>query len=114
MATEAMTPTYFEPAAATHPELLGSAALHLMLRYSANTDDKDCTKRAAVIERNLQVLAELPGLAPVLRATCRQLWAQWALVALRATPSREKQNQFLRFVAGGNSFIQPENSKGFS
>jgi hypothetical protein len=50
------------------PELLISAALHLMSHYSANSGEAGaCVKLAAVIERHLKALAAMPDLAPVLR-----------------------------------------------
>ncbi len=63
---------------ATHeqqPELMLSNVLHLMSHYHA---DAACPKLASVIERHLRVLSSLPGLAPVLQATCQQLSQQWA------------------------------------
>lgn len=102
MATESMDPVFFEPASTgAQPELLVSAVLHLMSHYTASSQETaGCTKLAAVIERHLKALAELPELAPVLRATCRQLSDQWATVVERAVQSTEKQSRFLRFVAG--------------
>lgn len=103
MATEAMDPAFFEPAeAGAQPELLVSAVLHLMSHYTAGSAEvPGCTKLASVIERHLKALADLPDLAPVLRATCRQLSEQWAAVVEQAMLSTEKQNRFLRFVARG-------------
>lgn len=103
MATEAMNPVLFEPAdAGAQPELLVSAVLHLMSHYTAGSAEAPgCTKLASVIERHLKALAELPDLAPVLRATCRQLSEQWASVVEQTMPSTEKRNRFLRFVARG-------------
>lgn len=71
------------------PELLMSAALHLMSQYAAGEQESGaCVRLAAVIERHLKALAELPGLEPVLRATCRQLSEQWAdLVDRRVRPA---------------------------
>jgi hypothetical protein len=48
-------------------------------------------------------LAELPNLAPVLRATCQQLSEQWATVVERTMPPPEKFNFFSRMVAGARS-----------
>lgn len=101
MAIDTFDPAFFEP---THlpaqPELLVSAVLHLMSHYTANSQEsRACTKLASVIERHLKALAELPDLAPVLRATCQQLSEQWAMVVERAmTPAR--QGRLLRLVAG--------------
>jgi len=75
-----------EPSTATpnKPEQLIATVLHLMSHYSTNSvlnrEQGVCVKLAAVIERHLTILSELPGLAPVLRATCNQLSEQWALV----------------------------------
>ncbi|MFZ6726804.1 hypothetical protein ACO0K2_15030 [Undibacterium sp. MH2W] len=63
-------------------ELLLSAALHLMSHYSVRSASPEggttCLKLASVIERHLKALSELPGLTPVLLATCQQLHEQWA------------------------------------
>jgi hypothetical protein len=50
-----------------------------------------CIKLASVIERHLKALADLPDLAPVLQATCRQLFEQWAAVVERAMPEPESE-----------------------
>lgn len=100
MASETMNPAFFEPAGnKVQPELLVSAVLHLMSHYTANNREaQSCTKLASVIERHLKALADLPDLAPVLRATCRQLSEQWANVVEQAIQSTEKQSRFLRFA----------------
>lgn len=83
------------------PELLVSAVLHLMSHYNANMNETGvCVKLASVIERHLKVLADLPDLAPVLRATCQQLAEQWATVVERAMPQPESRNLFGRLVTG--------------
>ncbi len=64
------------------PELLVSAALHLMSHYSAH--GAPCVKLASVIERHLKALSVHEGLTPVLRATCQQLAEQWAGVVDQA------------------------------
>lgn len=71
------------------PELMLSAVLHLMSHYSANAGEGGCVKLASVIERHLKALASLPGLAPVLAATCQQLSDQWANEVERAMPVQE-------------------------
>jgi hypothetical protein len=87
--------------ASTHPELLVSAVLHLMSHYPAAQSESDgCTKLASVIERHLKALADLPDLAPVLKATCRQLSEQWADVVERTMQSSGKRNLFQRLVNG--------------
>jgi len=102
MAAETMDAAFFEPAnTATQPELLVSAVLHLMSHYTANNHEAPgCTKLASVIERHLKALAEQPELAPVLRATCRQLSEQWASVVEHAVQSTKKQSRLRRFVSG--------------
>jgi hypothetical protein len=61
--------------------------LHLMSHYTAAASDTGgCVKLASVIERHLKALASLPGLAPVLSATCQQLSEQWAGVVERSLP----------------------------
>jgi hypothetical protein len=83
------------------PELLVSAVLHLMSHYNANMNETGvCVKLASVIERHLKVLADLPDLAPVLRATCQQLAEQWGVVVERAMPQPENRNLFGRLVTG--------------
>lgn len=89
---------------ASQPELLVSAVLHLMSHYTASASDTGrCVKLASVIERHLKVLADLPDLAPVLRATCRQLSEQWETVVERTMPRPEKPGRLLRLVAGTRS-----------
>lgn len=102
MASETMNAAFFEPSnSAPQPELLVSAVLHLMSHYTANGQESPgCAKLAAVIERHLKALAELPDLAPVLRATCRQLSEEWAGIVERTVRTASRQNRFLRFVAG--------------
>ncbi len=79
MAIELANSAMSEPAyAPPQPELLVSAALHLMSHYSANAGAGPCIKLASVIERHLKALAGHTGLTPVLRATCQQLSEQWA------------------------------------
>ncbi len=76
------------PASSNQPELLVSAVLHLMSQYTVNaaTEQRNCVKLASVIERHLKALSELPGLAPVLRATCQQLSEQWENVVDHTLP----------------------------
>lgn len=92
MATEQMEQDLQQPnAAPAQPELLVSAVLHLMSHYTANSQESGaCIKLASVIERHLKALADLPDLAPVLRATCRQLSEQWGAVVEKAMPQPEK------------------------
>jgi hypothetical protein len=82
------------------PELLVSAALHLMSHYSASAaNGGGCIKLAAVIERHLKALASHAELAPVLRATCGQLSEQWAAVVEQAMP-RPRSSLLERLVSG--------------
>lgn len=99
MSTDHIDPTLLEPAETpTQPELLVSAVLHLMSHYTANQqqDQRSCVRLASVIERHLKALAELPSLAPVLRATCQQLSEQWAAVVERTMPQPERFPLFAR------------------
>lgn len=102
MATETTEAALHEPATSpAQPELLVSAVLHLMSHYTANNQEtSSCLKLASVIERHLKALADLPDLAPVLRATCQQLSEQWATVVERAMPQPEKFTLFTRLVSG--------------
>ena len=99
-------PIYLAPAnGGQHPELMLSAVLHLMSHYTA--DGKGCVKLASVIERHLKALAALPGLSPVLAATCQQLSEQWAAVVERALPPPKKDDGFLaRLMTKGRAAPQ--------
>ncbi|MDY7576776.1 hypothetical protein RGU70_00350 [Herbaspirillum sp. RTI4] len=101
----AIEQTMLEPNnAPAQPELLVSAVLHLMSHYTANTNESSsCVKLASVIERHLKALADLPNLAPVLRATCLQLSEQWAAIVERTMPRPEKLTFFSRIVSGVKS-----------
>ncbi|HEX8604584.1 MAG TPA: hypothetical protein VF774_18195 [Pseudoduganella sp.] len=102
MAIDHTDPIYLAPAAGSQqPELMLSAVLHLMSHYTA--DGKGCVKLASVIERHLKALAALPGLSPVLAATCQQLAEQWAGVVERSLPPpQKKDDSFLtRLMARG-------------
>jgi len=83
------------------PELLVSAALHLMSHYSASAGQSGpCLKLASVIERHLKALAGHKDLNPVLRATCQQLSEQWEAVVDQALPQPSRLSLFERFKAG--------------
>ncbi|SDX92745.1 hypothetical protein SAMN04515617_108103 [Collimonas sp. OK242] len=101
MVSEKINPALIEPnGAPAQPELLVSAVLHLMSHYTAHSQEASaCVKLASVIERHLKALADLPNLAPVLRATCLQLSEQWGTVVENAMPQPGKTNLFSRFVA---------------
>ncbi|MGO4378646.1 hypothetical protein [Pseudoduganella sp. RAF53_2] len=97
MAIDQNDPIFHEPN--QHPELMLSAVLHLMSHYTANAGDNGgCVKLASVIERHLKALSTLPGLAPVLSATCQQLSEQWAAVVERSLP--QPQPSFLSRIMG--------------
>ena len=91
-----------EPRGATvQPELLVSAVLHLMSQYTTHHQESSaCVKLASVIERHLKALADLPDLAPVLRATCLQLSEQWAMVVERPMPPPEGTGLLTRLMTG--------------
>ncbi len=89
--------------AAPQPELLVSAALHLMSHYSASAGHSGpgpCIKLASVIERHLKALAGHADLSPVLRATCQQLSEQWEAVVDQALPRAARPGLLARFVQG--------------
>lgn len=89
------------PQAQPQPELLVSAALHLMSHYSASAGQSGpCVKLASVIERHLKALAAHADLNPVLRATCQQLSEQWENVVDQALPRTSRPSLFERFVHG--------------
>jgi|SRR5450830_202065 len=96
MAIDHTDPIYLTPAAGTaQPELMLSAVLHLMSHYTAS-EGHACVKLAAVIERHLKALSTLPGMAPVLAATCQQLSEQWAGIVERSLPQpKKKEDGFL-------------------
>ena len=81
---------FVDTAAPSQPELLVSAALHLMSHYSTRPGEDACLKLACVIERHLKALAALPQLSPVLQDTCIQLAEQWAshIDACSSRPAR--------------------------
>lgn len=101
MATD-NNPTFLESnETSSQPELLVSAVLHLMSHYTANVGETGaCIKLASVIERHLKALADLPELAPILRATCQQLSEQWATVVERSMQQPEKFRFLSRLVSG--------------
>jgi hypothetical protein len=81
----------------TPPELLISAVLHLISQYNMHNLANDaCVQSAKTIERHLHTLADWPGLAPVLRATCQQLSEQWTSMIERALPRQKTERSALR------------------
>lgn len=105
MAIDRMDPLLHAPHSnAPQPELLLSAVLHLMSHYTARSSESGaCIKLASVIERHLKALASLPGLSPVLQATCQQLSEQWAGEVERAMPRPSKSSLLSRIMAGARS-----------
>lgn len=89
MSTATVSPDFFEPSTtSSQPDLLVSAALHLMSHYSTRSaEGGTCLKLACVIERHLKALAALPQLSPVLQGTCSQLAEQWASHIDQAPPA---------------------------
>lgn len=88
----------------SQPELLVSAVLHLMSHYTVNSTQSDAeqsrTRLASVIERHLKALANLPDLAPVLKATCQQLSEQWASLVEIKTSQQNKMHRLGWLLAG--------------
>jgi hypothetical protein len=101
MAIDKIDPIFLEQdPGPVRPELLVSAALHLMSHYAAGAqENRACLRLAAVIERHLQALADLPGLEPVLRATCSQLSEQWADLVERRLHPPAPPGLLMRLVA---------------
>jgi hypothetical protein len=106
MAIDLSNPIFLAPpAGGPNPELMLSAVLHLMSHYTAHAGDSTgnggCVKLAAVIQRHLKALAGVPGLSPVLGATCRQLSDDWAGVVERSMPrpDSDKGNILSRIMA---------------
>jgi hypothetical protein len=78
-----------------------ASLLHLMSHYTARGEnDRPCVRLASVIERHLCALARLPGIDPVLRATCEQLGEKWAALVDEGMPRPVKRN-FLERILGG-------------
>lgn len=96
---------FLEPnAQSTQPDMLICTVLHLMSHYTTNTDNKQgCTKLAAVIERHLKAIAELPQLTPVLKATCQQLSEQWASIVERTMTQPQKTPFLSRLILGAKA-----------
>jgi hypothetical protein len=78
---------------------LVASLLHLMSHYSARSErEEPCIKLAAVIERHLTALSRLPGVDPVLRASCEQLSETWGDLVDVRLPVPTKRNIFARFM----------------
>ena len=102
MTPATFSPDFIETAAPTsQPDLLVSAALHLMSHYGTRPGaDAACLKLACVIERHLKALAALPQLSPVLQGTCTQLAEQWASHIDASTPRPARPGLLARALAG--------------
>jgi hypothetical protein len=102
MTTAFTSPDFFPPTApSSQPDLLVSAALHLMSHYGTRPGaDTACLKLACVIERHLKALAALPQLSPVLQGTCTQLAEQWAAHIDACTPRPARPGLLARALAG--------------
>lgn len=96
---------FYEPnVQSTQPDMLICTVLHLMSHYTTHTDSKNgCTKLAAVIERHLKAIAELPQLTPVLKATCKQLSEQWATIVERTMTPQQKMPLLSRLILGSKT-----------
>jgi hypothetical protein len=77
-----------------------ASLLHLMSHYSVRSGNEEpCIKLAVVIERHLTALSRLPGVDPVLRASCEQLSDTWGdLVDVRLLPVPTRRNIFARLM----------------
>jgi hypothetical protein len=102
MTTAFTSPDFFERAVpSSQPDLLVSAALHLMSHYGTRPGaDSACLKLACVIERHMKALAALPHLSPVLRDTCTQLAEQWASHIDACSPRPARPGLLARALAG--------------
>lgn len=100
-----MDSTFYEPnVQSTQPDMLICTVLHLMSHYTTHTENKKgCTKLAAVIERHLKAIAELPQLTPVLKATCQQLSEQWATIVERTMNQPQKAPLLSRLILGSKT-----------
>lgn len=78
---------------------LVASLLHLMSHYSVRSENEEpCIKLAVVIERHLTALSRLPGVDPVLRASCEQLSETWADLVDVRLPVPSKRNIFARLM----------------
>lgn len=91
--------------AQAQPELLLSAVLHLMSQYNAQADQPGVRNAlGSAIEQHFNTLAEIPTLAPVLRATCHQLAEHWSSIAERATAGAEQHGLLTRLTTGAGEY----------
>src|SRR6202162_5504142 len=86
-------------------ELLISTVLQLISRHSAlaETDAETATRSAATIEHHLKTLAGLPGMEPILRATCQQLSEQWGMMHEQQLPKSTSSALITRLISGPGS-----------
>jgi hypothetical protein len=106
MMTSAFSPSDFLESTppSSQPDLLVSAALHLMSHYGTRPGaDGACLKLACVIERHLKALAALPQLSPVLQGTCTQLAEQWASHIDACSPRPTRPGLLARALAGAGT-----------
>ncbi len=106
MVSTKIDPAFVEPnTAPAKPELLVSAAQHLMSHYTVHNQERSgCVKLASVIERHPKGFAALPNLEPVLRATWQQLSEKSGSVVESTMPQPEKYTLLSRFVAGRRAY----------
>lgn len=105
MTSAIFTPDFLESTApSSQPDLLVSAALHLMSHYGTRPGaDGACLKLACVIERHLKALAALPQLSPVMQGTCAQLAEQWASHIDACSPRPVRPGLLARALACTNA-----------
>jgi hypothetical protein len=88
---------YVSDSVPSHPDLLVSAVLHLMSHFvSSSFDPARRNSLAAIIERHLSELVALPGLSPILRATCQQLATDWTRLRTAPPPPLGWLRRFLQ------------------
>lgn len=93
------TPVVPRDAVDQHARLVASL-LHLMSHYSVRSEKEEpCIKLAAVIERHLTALSRLPGVDPVLRASCEQLSETWGDMVDVRLPVPTRRNIFARLMS---------------
>jgi len=83
-------------------ELLISTVLQLISQHSAlaETDAETAIRSAATIEHHLKTLAGLPGMEPILRATCQQLSEQWGMMHEHQLPKSTSSALITRLISG--------------
>lgn len=87
------------PGASPRDAVMLASLLHLMSHYMVRDDsDRPCVRLASVIERHLCALTRLPGLDPVLRATCEQLGEKWAELVDDGMPQPAKRGFIARMM----------------